>query len=71
MRVLFEDEVSVRSFIEDIRLEDGNEARSELNFILEAPLVNRFIIHDTLMQETYLESPHLLYSSELSRSNDT
>ena len=36
--------------MEDIRfVEDGNEARSELNFILEAPLVNRFIVHDTLM----------------------
>ena len=35
--------------MEDIRLEDGNESRSELNFILEALLVNRFIIHDILM----------------------
>ena len=36
--------------MEDTRLEDGNEARrSELKFILEAPLVNRFIVHDTLM----------------------
>ena len=48
LRVPLEDEVSVGFFMEDIRLEDGNEARSELNFILEAPLVNRFIVHDTL-----------------------